>query len=329
MATQPLPLDQRPYRERHRSIVWPTILIGFGLLFLAQNMGLVRGDVWWSLWQLWPLLLVAIGVDLIFNRSIWGGLIGAALVLVLGAALVLGFTFIGQPPYYTLRGSASADGAFSPAAIEQVSQDLGPARQATVDLRHGAGRLTMSALPAESNQLIQAELGRAENAAIERSVEQNNDRATILLRDRYDGNRFWPGNVGPSSGRLDWNVQLSPLVATDLRAETGAGEMDLDLSSLNVRSARLNTGAGSARITVPQAGKSSIEVKAGAASVDVTVPEGVAARISVKNGIGSVSVDQGRFPKVGSSTYQSPNYGTATNRADITIEAGVSSVSVH
>ncbi|MCL5111113.1 MAG: DUF5668 domain-containing protein [Chloroflexi bacterium] len=51
--------DSARARPRRYSIVWPTILIGFGVLFLAQNLGLVHGDLWWGLWQLWPLLLVA------------------------------------------------------------------------------------------------------------------------------------------------------------------------------------------------------------------------------------------------------------------------------
>ena len=322
MATQPLPLNDRPYRARQRSIVWPMILIGFGLLFLAQNMGLVHGDIWWSLWQLWPLLLVAIGVDLIFNRTIWGGLIGAGLVLALGAALVLGVTFVGEAPYYTLRGVSNS--AYVPAGVEQFSQELGPTRQATFDLRHGAGQLSVSALPADSGRLIQADLARPENGAIQHNVDRNNDRATVVLRDRYE-----PGiNIGPGRAPLDWSVQLSPLVAADLRIENGAGGIDADLRYLDVKSANISTGAGSARVTVPQEGKSSLVVKAGAASVDVTVPEGVAARITVKNGIGSVSVDQGRFPKVGNNTYQSSDYGTASNHAEITIESGISSVTV-
>ncbi|MHB1133557.1 MAG: LiaI-LiaF-like domain-containing protein [Chloroflexota bacterium] len=322
MATQPLPFDERPAR-RH-SIVWPTILIGFGLLFLAQNMGLVGGNVWWGLWQLWPLLLVAVGIDLIFNRSLWGGLIGALLVLAVGAALVLGLRFTAEAPYYNLRvfdRSASAS-----VVTERIVEELGPTRQATVTLNHGFGSLQLGATAANSGLLVDAALPRPEHGQVVRSVDRQGERATVTFRDRWNGST--PAVL--DGDEYNWNVQLSPLVATDLRVDSGASSVNLDLRDLNVRSATLNTGAGSTTVFAPRAGQSSLNIKAGAAAIDVTVPEGTAARVTVKNGIGSTSVDQRRFPTVGSSnnTYQSPNYATAANRVDITIESGVSSVTV-
>lgn len=41
------------------------ILIAIGLLFLANNFNLFS---WGYLWRLWPLILVAVGVTLLFPR---------------------------------------------------------------------------------------------------------------------------------------------------------------------------------------------------------------------------------------------------------------------
>ena len=66
----------------------------------------------------------------------------------------------------------------------------------------------------------------------------------------------------------------------------------------------------------------------GAASLTFEVPAGVAARIKSLMVIGSTSVDEARFPKTASGRWESPDYGTATNRVELEISGGVGSVRV-
>jgi hypothetical protein len=59
--------------HRHRrSLVGPVILIGLGMIFLMDNLGLLDRTVWALLGTVWPLLLVAIGLDLLFGRRSGG-----------------------------------------------------------------------------------------------------------------------------------------------------------------------------------------------------------------------------------------------------------------
>jgi hypothetical protein len=71
-----------------------------------------------------------------------------------------------------------------------------------------------------------------------------------------------------------------------------------------------------------------VDIDTGASSVKVIVPTGVAARINIKSGVASVNVDTNRFPRIDGGPYQSADYATATNRADITIDSGVGSIEV-
>jgi hypothetical protein len=87
-------------------------------------------------------------------------------------------------------------------------------------------------------------------------------------------------------------------------------------------------GASSSNVTVPAHGVSLLDIDAGAASVNVHVPASTAARIRVEEGVNSVNVDTNRFPRLNSGFYQSTGYDTATDRADINIEAGLGSVTV-
>jgi len=58
------------------------------------------------------------------------------------------------------------------------------------------------------------------------------------------------------------------------------------------------------------------------------VPPGVAARLRVKSGLAAVNVNPNRFPRQEGGLYQSNDYTTATNRADITIDTGVGAIEV-
>ena len=51
------------------SIRWGVIWIGVGFLFLAINFGVLDKLVFPALFSLWPILLIAIGVELIFRKT--------------------------------------------------------------------------------------------------------------------------------------------------------------------------------------------------------------------------------------------------------------------
>ncbi|HEX2987358.1 MAG TPA: PspC domain-containing protein [Chloroflexota bacterium] len=63
--------DTEPYNRPHRSrtdrqFIGGVILLVLGVILLMQNLGIF----WWaSVWRLWPLVLVAIGVYLLYKRS--------------------------------------------------------------------------------------------------------------------------------------------------------------------------------------------------------------------------------------------------------------------
>ena len=49
------------YRTGPR-LFWPIILIGVGVIFLLNNLGVITGSPWEVIWRLWPVLLIALGL---------------------------------------------------------------------------------------------------------------------------------------------------------------------------------------------------------------------------------------------------------------------------
>ncbi|MCL5074630.1 MAG: toast rack family protein [Chloroflexi bacterium] len=296
-----------------RHIVGPLILIVLGLLLLLQNLGLLPWGLWSTLWRLWPLLLILLGMELVFGRSNPWTMAVIALVVV---ALAIGGAFLYTSYYYV--GWVGSQGG-----VQHLSQDLNGLQRARVEIRFGAGDLTIASLSNESPLLMEGDFqGRGPGRRVDREFQSSAGEGTLRLSSRRD---VW---LPFEDGAANWDVKLTPRLPLDLRLQVGACRMNLDLKQLNVQKMRLNVGASSGEIRLPeQAGQTMANIKAGAADLTVEIPKGVAARIKSKEGLSSIDVDEGRFPRSG-AYYISPGYDQAQNRLDLEIDSGVAHITI-
>ena len=56
--------------HRHRGFVFPIILIVVGVIFLLANTGILTEGALQRLGDLWPLLLVLLGLQLVLNHTV-------------------------------------------------------------------------------------------------------------------------------------------------------------------------------------------------------------------------------------------------------------------
>jgi hypothetical protein len=274
---------------------WGIVLVLLGGLLLAQNLGLISPSV--NVWSIfWALLLVALGVSMLARNL---------------------------APGWGRSGSAahSASGAVTRQG-EAVRLPLGAARQARVNIHHGAGELRIDANAAPDELLSGTFVG-----GLEHQERQDGDELVVDLRVPSN-NIPMVGPFGPSDA-LNWTVGLNPNVPLALRLEVGANRNLLNLRDLQVKELHLQTGASATEIDMPaRAGEVRATLRSGAASVVVRIPENVSAQIRTHGGLSSVSVDTQRFPQVGEGDFRSPDYGMAANRIDLDVETGVGSFRV-
>jgi hypothetical protein len=208
--------------------------------------------------------------------------------------------------------------------MEEGSVDLEDAQQASVTIKHGAGRLNLDA-SAEEGKLVSGTFANGLDARV-RKVDTGLDVVLQPHRQAFPDVMF-PGNWLSGRG-LSWDCGLTKEISLNLVFETGAGEANLDLTDLLVKELVIKTGASSTDVKLPaQAGTTFFKVEAGAASLVINVPEGVAARIEADAGLASVTVDQNRFPKQG-GIFQSGDFEDAKNKVDIRIETGMASIDI-
>ena len=205
----------------------------------------------------------------------------------------------------------------APSADDMFSIPLGAARTVKYNFAHGAGQLEIGG-------------GAPAGEAIVGTSAAGMNRRSHLIGDQLEirveaGPSFIPF-VGPTEGV--WRFQLPQDVPAVLTVESGASLLNIDLKDVLATRLALKTGASSANVTMPAHGVSLLDVEAGAASVNIRIPEMTAGRIRVKEGVTAVNVDTSRFPRLDSGIYQSSNYDSTADRAEIYLEAGLGSISV-
>jgi len=291
---------------RREGSVGAVFWIGAGIVFLLCNFGYLNISIWQAIFGLWPVLLVAIGFDILGGRrSIWVALVGGLVVL----ALMAGSLYV--------MGAGVQSGQALPS--EQVTQPLNGATQARVDLAPAAGSMHVFALPGGDN-LVDGTLATASGEHVTRLVSTNG--GTMVFSLRSAGSAFFFPNA--AQGRYNWNIGLSPQVPIDLRAAIGAGNMDIDLSGLQINNLQVDVAVGSATVTLPEKGRFQAKMSGAIGQLVVEVPRGMQVRIHAENGLAGVSAPAG-YQQQG-KVYTSPGYTGAENAVDLEISQAIGQI---
>jgi hypothetical protein len=257
------------------------------------------------------VVLVLIGISAVLQAVFGIGWIFWPLILIgVGLWLISGFSWSGARRI----------------SHEQATVPLEGAREASVTVHHGAGRLVIGGGLAAANDLL---LAGSFGGGLDAPRRREGDRLVVDMRvkDRDVSHYIFPWTRG-WAGLLDWEFTLSTGIPLFLSLQTGASESRLSLTDLQVRELRVKTGASSTTVDLPSAaGLTRVMVESGAAAVRLRVPQGVSASIQVRSTLAGIHVDRSRFPQAGAG-YRSSDYDRAANKVEIFVETGVGSVDI-
>lgn len=300
MSTPIPPGPSAPEATRARP-VWPYLLIGAGVLLLASNLGWLGVGLLGRLLSLWPVLLIAVGADLLTGGRYRRPLIAVAAIV----AVVWAFTGVG--------GTGER---------VDVAHALDGARAGEVVLRLGVGDVTVDAA-APTGGLASGTIDTGRGETISQRLTRSGDVARLEIASQASGIT----SVGPNDVRR-WSLSLSRAVPLDLRVHAGVGRNTLDLRAATLSGLNYAAGVGETTVNLPERGGYAASFELGVGATTVRVPEAVEARVTVRSGLGRVSVT-GTFSREG-DVYTTPGYAAAApgDRIDLTVQGGVGAVTV-
>jgi hypothetical protein len=288
---------RRPNQNQTLAIV----LIAVGVVIMLMNVGALTWFTTLRFLQLWPVALIAVGVDL-WTRGRY-----RLMVILVALLAAVGLYFSSG----SLLGTARA-------TTEQIEQSLESASRATVTITSGVSELRVTGLD-DTNNLIS---GKIDLAAGERAIKQfdnNGGVATYELRSEWA-----QGRMMNLRNHL-WDLALTTGIPLDLTIETGVGRSTLDLRDVQLSNLVVNTGVGETNLTLAT-GSYKADVSTGVGATTIRIPTGVAAKVELERGLGAVNL-RGDFDK-DEDVYTSPNYATAENRIDLRVQGGVGAITI-
>ena len=190
-------------------------MIGVGVIFLLVNFGTLAISPWGVVLHFWPVLLVALGLDLIIGRrSSWSPVLGTA-----GLALTAGIFWL----------IVTTPGISDPLHTQAFNLPLGTALSAEGTLNIAAGRLSVQG-GAPDAQLLEGSASVADKSPAVPTLTSQDGKAVFQLEDRGENTSFYPFMATPD--QLYRDINLDSGIPMGLTAQVAAGEADFDLPAL-------------------------------------------------------------------------------------------------
>lgn len=289
-------------------------LVFAGVVFLLHNFKLIDFN-FGAILNLWPLLLVSIGINLLLqNRRN-----GKYLVVICNILLCIFVFYRGMSsdhrsntPSWAASNNHEQQGSYN----EQVSYDWNEEiRSAELTLSGGASKYSF-ATGSDSTKLIEAKTSQPSGAL---KLKSSGDRevAMELTSTRPDRGKNTP-----------ISIDLNKKPTWDFVFNLGASSISADFRELLLGSIELNSGASAMELhlPVPKNGITTIEVNTAASKIKLHLPKDANCRVETEAIMSNNKFEDVEL--VNGNERKSRGYDSASDKYNIKVSGAANSVSI-
>ncbi len=281
--------------------IGPLVLIGFGTVLLLGNLHYITYSGFELLAKLWPILLVAIGLDVLLGHrgSVWNNLIRVAL----GVMLVIGILWVAKLSPSFNMGTKSVP----------FEQALDGATRSDLSFAVAVGEVNLSG-GAEADLLASGTASLPREMELDPNYSAPKNGASFLS---LEGNSLviFPVHVAA----VPWDFDFNSSIPMELTAELGVGELRVDLTDTQVENLKARLGVGQATITLPEGIDVDASVEGAVGELVIRVPKGSDVTIRLDKAIVGSSLPDG-YTRVGNRV-TGPQ--AASGAPEINLEVGL------
>lgn len=253
--------------------VGPLVVLGFGVVILLGNIGVIEQNGFNLLLRLWPVLLVAIGLDIAFGnrRTLWSTL----LRIGLGLALVGGILWMAMvsPVSSNIRSIP-------------FEQSLDKANSSSLSMSVTVGEVNLSG-GAGANQLIAGTAGVARDNDLD--VNYRNPAAG---ESRLELKGIATSHFPISAGSYPWNLKINSSIPVSVTLEQAVGMQTLDFESTQVEDFNSELAVGMITVTLPENSDFTGKIECAVGQVTIRIPKGSNVIIRTDTAVVPISIPQ-------------------------------------
>lgn len=276
-------------------------IVSIGVLWLLFNFDMLNWSILNSLYRLWPLLLVMIGINIVFGNNQLVKSLGWIAFLI----IIIAYSYFNNSQ--VIKDTESGAGNVS--IVKEAMTKNGD-----IDLNLGGTNINLGS---DTSNLIDA---LVTDTDIEHTVAYNNNNETADVK-------FFPktkiGFINDGKKNNRFSIDLNKDVVWDMAVNVGAASGTLDMSGLKVKNLELKTGAVNLELKFGDKLQfTDVRISSGASNIEVVIPDNVGARVKFDGGLSSNNLKElGWINKDG--YYVSPNFDQASSKINFDVDMGV------
>lgn len=303
-------------KSKVSSGVW---LIFLGIIALLHNFNIIDFN-FWAIIKYWPLLIISIGINLIFQNRPHG----ASILLMANVALCLFLTYQGltsQDQIFSwntsIKNNANKIENFENAETE-VKVDYQPVEHASLEFNLGAASVKLNH-QTDQEHLLYANSSKGQ-AGLKLESSIHNNKAELEL------NSIGKDTVTKKNEHIFITLHEQPI--WDFSFNTGASAFDADLSTFKIEKMEVNAGAADVKLKLgmPYSDITKIEINAAASSTKIDIPKEAACRVETTT-IFSANKLKGFIKK--DNAYVTENYEQAEKKYNIEVSGAANSLKIN
>ncbi|TSC91958.1 MAG: hypothetical protein CEN90_73 [Parcubacteria group bacterium Licking1014_17] len=290
------------YKER---LALGLVIIGLGIFWYVRSHNLLPMRLEISWYQIWPLILSAVGISLIRGRNLPTVFFSGTALFA--AALATVFIALGS---MVITPDANISGAETKTIQREIS-----ASSAIADIHTSAGKLYLAGgtIDAARMDFDSGQIEINSNSRLENGVQK-------LLIDGRRNNTY-------GQGAAFLSVQLNSKIPAKIDLKTGGAQINLDFSNLNAEEINLTTGVSAVTVMFGEkAAVTNMKVKSGDSSIILIIPKIAGVRIHFGDTV--LSPEAGNLIQVDDKTFETENFKTTYKKILLDFDTGASSVSI-
>lgn len=285
---------------RSNKIGFGIFLISIGILWTLMSIGILNWSVFGALYKLWPLLIIAAGINIIFRNN---AIVRTVVWLVL-LAVIVSYGYFVDVKYDSGRTVTTGHTTYEKLAETKNGE-----------LKVGLGGIKLD-LDSKTDNLLESDIS---GSSITKKINYNSGKDTAFINFDRSKN-FFPN---PDSINEECQLHLSNDVIWNMEYKVGATKGDLDMTDLKIKDLNVDVGAGKFDIIFGDKYKSTnVKINAGASSFDLTIPKSTGVRVKMNEAITKTNFKELGFAKI-DDYYTSPEYASAENKIDMEVHMGV------
>lgn len=287
----------------NRKLINGIVLIAIGVFLFLVNLGYISFNILFGIFDLWPLIFIVIGVNILFKKKTVVTIITWTIFLVI---------LISYGAFYKVdngKNKVIIDNINVKKPVETMYADL--------DLDIGGDKVNIGS---EEESLISTKL-EGRGLSYKETYKDNKETANLSFK----GEKYNMINLDKSKGS-NYDFNLNKDVIWDLDLDLGAISGELNLEEVPVKSIDLDFGAGNLDLILgSKHNKSNIKIDSGASNLTIVIPKDSGIKLKLDTGLTKTNIDDLNLIKSG-NYYVSSDYEKASTKLEFDIDMGASKI---